>query len=145
MLMSLDQFVFGLESAAFHELQRRTVWKHPTTGRVGARPARQFTGQGDDTIALAGLLAPEQIGSRASLDELRAMADTGDAYVLVDGAGRVYGAFVIEGMDEGQTLHMQDGTPRRIEFSIGLARVDEALLRKRPRPKKSATDSDARA
>jgi phage protein U len=139
MLLSLDQFVFGMGTAAFHELQRRTNWKHPTTARVGGRPARQFTGQGDDTITLTGLLAPDQIGKLAALVTLRDMADAGDAYVLVDGAGRVYGAFVIEGMNEGQTLHMKDGTPRRIEFTIDLARVDDGLLKKRTGPKKDAS------
>ncbi|CAE6784507.1 hypothetical protein R69658_04230 [Paraburkholderia aspalathi] len=136
MLMSLDQFVFGLETAAYQELQRRTSWKHPTTPRVGSRPARQFTGAGDDTITLSGLLAPNQFGKLQSLTELRDMADAGDAYVLVDGAGRVYGAFVIEGMSEGQTLHTKDGTPRRIDFSIELTRVDDGLLKKRTEPAK---------
>jgi phage protein U len=138
MLLSLDQFVFGMDTAAFHELQRRANWKHPSTARVGGRPARQYTGQGDDTVTLTGLLAPEQIGKLASLDKLRDMADAGDAYVLVDGAGRVYGAFVIEGMNEGQTLHMKDGTPRRIEFTLDLARVDDGLLKKRTEPKRDA-------
>ncbi|MFM0244253.1 phage tail protein [Paraburkholderia sediminicola] len=131
MLMSLDQFVFGLNTASFHELQRRTSWKHPTTARVGARNARQYTGQGDDTITLTGLLTPNQFGTLQSLVTLRSMANAGDAYVLVDGAGRVYGAFIIEGINEGQTLHMQDGTPRRVEFTIELARVDDSDVKNR--------------
>jgi phage protein U len=136
MLMSLDQFVFGLETAAFQELQRRTSWRHPSTPRIGARPARQFTGDGDDTITLNGVLLPDQFGKLDSLDELRKMGSEGDAYVLVDGAGRIYGAFVIEGMTEGQTLHKQDGTPRRVDFSIELARVDDDMLQAREQPKK---------
>jgi Phage protein U len=139
MLMSLDQFVFGLDTAAYQELQRRTSWKHPTTSRVGGRNARQFTGDGDDTITLSGLLAPDQFGKLESLAELRKMGSAGDAYVLVDGAGRVYGAFVIEGMNEGQTLHMKDGTPRRIDFSIDLTRVDDGLVKTRTEPKKDET------
>ncbi len=143
MLLSLDQFVFGMDTAAFHELQRRTSWKHPTTARVGARPARQFTGQGDDTITLNGLVAPDQIGTLASLDKLRDMGDAGDAYVLVDGAGRVYGTFVIEGISEGQTMHMKDGTPRRIDFTIDLARVDDELLRRRTDTKKDDDEDES--
>ena len=125
MLMSLDQFVFGLPTLAYNELQRQTQWKHRSTSRVGARDARQFGGQGDDTITLTGVLAPELTGKLASLEELRAMGDTGNAYALVDGAGKVYGAFVIESMNETQTLHYADGTPRRVEFSISLTRVDD--------------------
>ncbi len=95
------------------------------------------------TITLTGLVAPEQIGKLASLDELQDTGRRRRRHVLVDGAGRVYGAFIIEGMNEGQTLHMQDGTPRRIEFSLDLARVDDGLLRKRTEPKKDTGDASA--
>ena len=125
MLMTLDQFVFGLSTLAYTELQRQTQWKHRTSSRVGARDARQFTGQGDDTITLNGTLSPELTGKLASLTELRAMADAGEAYAMVDGAGNVYGAFVIESMNETQTLHFEDGTPRRVDFTVSLARVDD--------------------
>jgi phage protein U len=125
MLASLGQFVFGLPTLAYQELQRRTAWKHPTTSRVGARDASQYAGPGEDTITLTGLLAPQLTGTLASLVELRAMADTGHAYVLVDGAGRVYGAYVIESIDEGQSMHQADGVPRRVEFTINLRRTED--------------------
>ncbi|WP_338910690.1 phage tail protein [Mycetohabitans rhizoxinica] len=129
MLMSLDQFVFSLSSAPFHELQRRRTWKHPTSSRVGVRDARQFAGEGEDTITLHGLVAPEMVGSIASIRKLAAMAHTGEAYVLVDGAGHVYGAYVIAALDETQTYHAVDGTPRKIEFMLTLERVDDDALR----------------
>ncbi|OMZ33112.1 phage tail protein [Burkholderia pseudomallei] len=129
MLMSLDQFVFSLTSAPFRELQRRRTWKHPTSSRVGARDGRQFAGVGDDTITLNGLVAPETFGSVASIRELAAMADTGEAYVLVDGAGNVYGAYVIAELNETQSYHTADGTPRRIEFQLTIERVDDDVLR----------------
>lgn len=125
MLMALDQFVFELNTAAYQELQRRTSWKHRAASRIGARDARQFLGLGEETITLSGVMAPELIGDLGSLDDLRTMADSGAAYAMVDGAGYVYGAFVIEDMNESQSLHYEDGTPRRIEWSISLARVDD--------------------
>jgi phage protein U len=125
MLLALDQFVFGMETLAFQELQRQTQWKHRTTSRVGARDARQFMGPGEDTITLTGVLAPELTGKLSSLQDLRKMADAGAAYAMVDGAGTVYGAFVIEGLNEGQSLHYADGTPRRVEFTLSLARTDD--------------------
>jgi phage protein U len=125
MLLALDQFVFGMDTLAFQELQRQTQWKHRTTSRVGARDARQYMGPGEDTITLTGVLAPELTGKLSSLQDLRKMADAGAAYAMVDGAGTVYGAFVIEGLNEGQSLHYADGTPRRVEFTLSLARTDE--------------------
>jgi len=129
MMMSLDQFVFSLATAPYRELQRQRSWKHRTSSRVGARDASQFTGAGDDTITLNGMVAPENgIGTRVSLDRLAAMGDAGDAYVLVDGVGNVYGAFVIGSLSETATYHTPDGVPRKIEFSLTLKRVDDTVL-----------------
>jgi len=133
MLMALGQFVFGMSTLAYNELQRQTRWKHANAPRVGARDARQYTGLGDETIVLSGVLAPELTGSLDALKELRAMGDTGAAYVLVDGAGAVYGAFLIEGLDEGQTLHHSDGTPRKVDFTINLVRTDDDQAAPSPR------------
>lgn len=128
MLMSLDQFVFGLDTLAYHELQRQTRWKHRSTSRVGARDAFQFLGPGDDTITLNGVATAELGDGIASLRELRRLADAGEAYALVDGAGYVYGAFIVEVLSENQTYHDQDGVPRKIDFSIGLTHVDDSML-----------------
>lgn len=140
MLMALGQFVFGLDTLAFNELQRQTRWKHSSASRVGARDARQFLGPGDETISLTGVLVPELIGSLDALQQLRTMGDTGAAYSLVDGAGAVYGAFLIESLDEGQSLHHQDGTPRRVDFTIGLTRTDDD--RAAPSPRQGAYVGD---
>ena len=142
MLACLDQFAFQLSTAAYLELQRRTSWKHPSTSRVGARNARQFNGPGDDSITLSGLVSPDNgIGSLSSLKELRKMGDAGEAYVLVDGAGNVYGAFIIEGLDEQQGIFKRDGTPQRVEFTLNLMRVDDGLIRDKADTKKSESEA----
>lgn len=125
MLMALDQFIFGMETVNFHELQRQTQWKHRNSSRVGARDARQYTGPGDDTITITGVLVPELAGKLSSLQELRKMADAGAAYALVDGAGSVYGAFLIEGISENQSYHDVQGRPRKVEFTLSLTRTDD--------------------
>ena len=125
MLMALGMFVFGLPTLAYQDLQRQTTWRHPSNSRVGSRPARQCVGPGDDTITLSGVLVPELMGRAASLDELRAMADTGAAWALASGAGEIMGAFVIESINTTGTVMMDDGRPRRIEFTLQLARVDD--------------------
>lgn len=128
MMMSLGLFVFSLSTAAYQEFQRQTAWRHPSSSRVGQAPARQFIGRGDDTISLSGLIVPELAGSRLSLDTLRLMADTGKAWPLVEGSGRIYGLWVIESLSETSTLFFRDGTPRRIEFSITLQRADDSRI-----------------
>ena len=125
MLMALGQFVFSMSTLAYQDMQRQNQWRHPSHSRVGARPARQFVGPGDETISLKGVVAPELTGSTKTLDEVRAMAGTGQAWSLVSGTGDVYGAYVIESVSETSSHFLPDGTPRRIDFSLQLARVDE--------------------
>jgi hypothetical protein len=125
MMMALGMFVFNLETLVYQELQRKTAWKHPSASRVGARDAHQFTGPGDDTITLPGVLLPQLAGTRLSLDALREMGNSGKAWVLVDGTGRVYGAWVILDLAETASLFFADGAPRRIEFTLSLKRVDD--------------------
>ncbi len=125
MMMALGQFLFSLNDLAFQELRRQSAWRHPSNSRVGARPARQYVGPGDDSITLTGLQAPEFAGRREALADLRAMADTGSAWALVAGSGEVFGAWVIESVNETGTLFIAEGVPRRVEFDLQLARVDD--------------------
>ncbi len=124
-LMAFGTFVFSLATAAFTDLQRQSAWRHPATERIGARSARQFVGVGEETLTLNGVLAPPLTGDFAVLDELRTLADEGRPAALVDGAGRVYGSYVITALNETATLFFADGVPRRVEFSLSLARVDD--------------------
>lgn len=132
MLMSLGQFVFQLQDLAYSELARATAWRHASNSRVGARPALQFVGPGDDTITLSGVLVPEIAGTLQSLVTLRDMAEAGDAYAMVDGAGRIFGAWVIERIEEGGSAFTPDGIARRTSFTIALRRSDDALVSSAP-------------
>ncbi|WP_426136338.1 phage tail protein [Pseudomonas sp. PWP3-1b2] len=125
MMLSLGMFVFSLSTLAYQELQRQTNWRHASNNRVGAAPALQFVGRGDDTITLPGIILPELAGSTLSLDALRLMANTGKAWPMVEGSGRIYGLWVIDSLSETKTLFFRDGTPRRIEFTLTLKRTDD--------------------
>ena len=125
MMLALGMFVFSLSTAAYQELQRQTEWRHASNNRIGAVPARQVLGRGDDTITLPGVILPELAGSGLSLDAIRLMANTGKAWPMVEGSGRIYGLWVIESLSETKTIFFSDGTPRRIEFSLSLKRIDD--------------------
>ena len=124
-MLCLGLFVFELDTLSYQELQRRSSWKHATQALVGARNATQYLGPGDDIITLTGVVLPEFKGEPASLDMLRAMADQGAAWVLVEGTGIIYGAFVITELQETRTLFYVTGEARRIEFTLTLQRVDQ--------------------
>ncbi|AMK16712.1 phage tail protein [Sphingobium sp. MI1205] len=124
-LMALGMFLFEIGTLAYDEMQRKTDWQHARSQRVGARDATQFTGVGDETISLSGAVYAEIADGRVSLDDLRSMADDGEALPLVDGSGTVYGNFVITALDERHAFLMSDGRARRIDFGIDLLRVDD--------------------
>lgn len=128
MMLALGMFIFSLPTLAYQQLQRQTDWRHAANSRIGAQPALQFLGRGAEDITLPGVLLPELAGSMMSLDEIRAMANTGKAWALVEGTGRVYGLFVIESLSETRSVFFQDGTARRIEFSLTLKRVDDGRV-----------------
>lgn len=125
MMLSLGMFVFSLSTLTYQELQRQTDWRHASNSRVGAAPARQFVGRGDDVITLPGILFPQLAGSVLSLDAIRLMANTGKAWPMVEGTGRIYGLWVIESLSENKTIFFRDGTPQRIEFTLVLKRTDD--------------------
>lgn len=125
-MMALGQFTFSLSSLPYQELQHQFGWRHPTTSRIGARPARQFLGPDDESITLNGVLLPELTGGRVSLDMIREMGDQGSSWPLIDGSdGRIHGLFIIDSLSETKSFFFDDGTPRRIEFSLSLKRVDD--------------------
>lgn len=128
MMMALGFFVFSLHTAAYQEMQRQLAWRHASVPRVGDRPASQYVGPDDETITLNGVLLPELAGARISLDVLQAMADTGDAWPLIEGTGRIYGLYVIEGLQTTRSLFFPDGAARRIDFAISLKRVADTGL-----------------
>ncbi len=125
LLLSIGLFPFSIATIVHDDLQRRASWIHATSPRIGARDAVQFVGIGAETLSIRGTAYAELSDGRASLDELRTRAATGNAWPVVDGAGLVYGAFIIQGIDEGLKELGPDGTPRKIEFAIDLLRVDD--------------------
>jgi len=131
-LMALGMFLFEIGTLPFDELQRKTDWQHARSARVGARDATQFVGPGDETVSLSGAVYTELTDGRVSIDDLRALADAGEALPLVDGSGTVYGNFVITALDERHAYLMADGTPRRIDFGLDLLRVDDTAAANTP-------------
>ena len=123
MLMALGLFAFELATLPFSEMQRHEDWRHPGSERIGARDAVQFTGPGEDRVTLTGMCVPEVGGNYDSIDQLRAMADTGEAWPLVEGTGRILGNFVVTGLDTRRQHFIDNGVARTTDFAIDLKRV----------------------
>ena len=124
MMMILGMFPFSISTAVYQQLQRSTNWRHASNSRVGDMPAYQYVGRGEDTISLEGTIVPE-FGSQMSITALRTMGDTGKAFPLIAGTGKVFGLYLIADLQETQTIFFQNGLPRKIEFSLKLTQAQK--------------------
>lgn len=119
-MMILGEYIFGLNTAAFQELNRNTTWRWGSQDVFNGPQALQFTGWGEDTITLPGVIFPEYWGGTGQVDALRELADAGEAQTLIDGRGNVLGEWVITSVQERQSTFAQAGAPRRQEFTVSL-------------------------
>lgn len=123
-MLMLGNFRFSLNNAVFQEMRRTAEFKWPSQDRVGQRPALQFTGMGEDTIVLPGVIYPEWRGSAAAMANLRVMASKGQPYLLLDAGGNIYGRWVITNVEESRGAFAGFAVPRKIEFSVTLQHFD---------------------
>lgn len=126
-MLALGMFVFMRQTLPHQTLQRDAEYRWPSNSRVGKRDSFQFLGPGEEKITLAGTLYPELTGGKLSMTSIRLMADQGRAWPLLDGTGTIYGMYVINNISETGSLFFADGTPRKIDFTLTLTRVDESL------------------
>lgn len=123
-LLSLGMFVFGMDTMAYNELERRMDWRHAKSERFGARDAAQYVGPGEDTVTLSGQLVPEIAGNYASIDRLVEMAGSADSWPLIDGKGAIWGEYRILAIDQRQRNIMAGGFARATDFAVDLERAD---------------------
>lgn len=123
-MLMLGTFQFSLNVAVFQEMQRSTEYKWPAQERFSQQQARQFTGMGDDTITLPGVIYPEYKGSTNAMKTLRGMAQQGQPYLLLDGTGQIYGRWVVLRIEETRSVFAMFTQPLKIDFSVTLGFFD---------------------
>lgn len=127
MMLTLGMFVFMRQTLPFQTMQRDAEYRWPSNPRVGQRDAYQFLGVGEEKVTLSGVLYPELTGGRITMTTVRLMAEEGRAWPLIDGAGAIYGMYVINNVSETGSVFFSDGTARKIDFTLTLTRVDPSL------------------
>lgn len=127
MMLALGLFVFMRQTLPYQTMQRDSTFRWPSNARMGKRNAFQYTGPENDTITISGELFPEITGGTLSLSAVRLMAEQGKAWPLIEGTGMIYGMFVINSVSETGALFYPDGSPRKINFTLKLTRVDESM------------------
>lgn len=119
-MLQLGSFQFGIATAAYQELTRRSEYRWPGQDRFGVEPNLQFTGPASQSISLSGTIYTEYRGGTGQLDALRGLASRGTPLNLVEGSGKMLGRWVIESVEEKQSVFAAAGYPRKQEFSLQL-------------------------
>lgn len=123
-MMIIGDFEFKISTAAFQDLERRHRENKAVLKRVGRKSASQHINTELDTIRLSGVILPHWNGGWGQMDRLRAMAATGDPFVLIDGLGHNLGRWEIIEVVEKGTEYM-NGAPLQINFEVMLQEYGE--------------------
>ncbi len=116
----LGPFRLNIDTLPPQEMARTSSYSWPEIERVGAAPSLQFTGKGADTMTLPGVFYPHYKGGLAQLPAMRLAAEQGLPLPVINGYGFFLGLWVIEGIDETQSIFFKDGAPRKVDFVISL-------------------------
>ncbi|GAB2928088.1 phage tail protein [Hafnia psychrotolerans] len=130
MMMILGMFPFALQTTPYQTSNQANTWRHVKNDRVGKSPRYQYIGPDEEPITLSGTLYPEISGGDVSLITLETMAYTGRAWPLIEGTGRIYGMYVIDGLTQNRSEFFQDGKARKIDFTLSLKKVSEDIREK---------------
>lgn len=120
-MMALGEFRFALNTATYEKLTHAQAFRWPAQERVGVRPARQFVGQGDETLEFSGVVYPAFRGGLAQVEQMREQAARGQPLLLVDGLGKVWGLWVVLEIREDATVFLPNGVARKQSFQLRLS------------------------
>lgn len=126
-MLRLGSFKFSLDTAAYQELTRTTNYRWARQERIGTNDALQFTGLGPEAVDLRGVIFPLFRGSDRQIARLRSQASLGFPLPMIDGRGKVWGLWAVESIGETQSVFMDNGAARRIQFDLRLSRYDGGL------------------
>lgn len=126
-MMRLGLYKFSLNTAAYQELNRVASYRWARQERIGTNDALQFTGLGPETVDLRGVVFPTFRGGLDQVTKMRLQASIGIPLPMIDGLGKVWGLWAIQTVSERQSVFMDRGAPKRIEFDLGLTRYDGGL------------------
>ena len=124
-MLGLGEFRFEIATLAYQKFSLNQSWRWQEQARINRDPALQFVGCNVGEIELDGVIYPSFKGGLGQIEAMRSLADAGKPLQLIDGLGRIWGAWVITEIGDTRTVFADDGQARRIEFRIKLKAYGE--------------------
>ena len=125
MMLSLGDFQFGVDTAAYAELTLKAEYPWAKVDRLRNTPQYQAMGLEVRSVSLRGTVYTADRGAgRDQVETLRKAAAAMEPLPLVAGDGRSLGRWVVTGISQTDTAFFQDGVPAKQEFTLELKMFD---------------------
>lgn len=122
MLLSLGDFRFSVDTAAYDDLGLEAEYPWAKVERLGNTPQLQAVGKEHRTISLKGVIYTTYRGGTAQPEALRAMAGKMQPLELVTGDGKAWGKWCVTKVGGSDSNFFEDGVPQKQTFNVELER-----------------------
>ncbi len=119
--LNLDTRPFSVD-----EVQRSASADFANKPVMGGLVAREFMGEGEDTLSVSGQLLPFKIGGMTELELAHGLRRAGQMLPVQRGDGARLGWYTIDKITEGHKELMRDGVGFFIRYSIDLTKVSSS-------------------
>lgn len=116
-LLSLGDFEFSIDTAAYNSLSRDAEWRWPEQVRYGKQDLLQYTGKAARTVTLDGEVFSSSAGIEA-VAALYALSDRAEPQLLISSDGQVMGYWVVKKFSDSVNLFVPGGGARRKTFTL---------------------------
>ena len=125
MMLSLGDFQFGVDTAAYAELSLKAEYPWAKVDRLQNTPQHQAMGLEVRSVSLRGAVYPSYRGAGLSqIETLREAAAEMKPQPLMAGNGRYLGRWIVKSISQTDTIFFEDGTAQKQEFTMEIERFD---------------------
>lgn len=135
-MLRVGPFTFSIGTAAYQLMTREDRWRWKDVQVINGEVQRQYTGPGNRTIVLKGVVfthmdnpsAPFAAGAVVGTGHMQTLRDMGDMGVplpVTDGRGRYYGKWVMAALVAKSSEFLPNGAEKKQQFDLTLAYYPE--------------------
>ena len=125
MMLSLGDFQFGVDAAAYAELSLKAEYPWAKVDRLQNTPQHQAMGLEVRSISLRGTVYPSyREAGLSQIEALREAAAEMKPQPLMAGNGRYLGRWVVKSISQTDSVFCEDGAAQKQEFTMEMERFD---------------------
>ena len=125
MMLSLGDFQFGIDAAAYAELSLKAEYPWAKVDRLQNTPQHQAMGLEVRSISLRGTVFPSyREAGLSQIEALREAAAEMKPQPLMAGNGRYLGRWVVKSISQTDSVFFEDGAAQKQEFTMEMERFD---------------------